>query len=182
MSINGSWLNRSRPLWIGRCRSDLMLQRLTKTLDVYVYHLSAQVSSYTSHPAQGLQPKGLCPLPWPHQSGKSGCSPLRLPANSISLRSAPARLFLACRRRAMPRKSASPPPPSEAAASSGATTSGKRPAEQPPDLTPAQKALRSKPARPSEDSDKKVVTPLFLKFCNFLSISLKSAHVQGLFL
>ncbi|KAJ1692848.1 hypothetical protein LUZ63_009546 [Rhynchospora breviuscula] len=56
----------------------------------------------------------------------------------------------------MPRKSASPPPPSETAASSGATTSGKRQSEQPPpDLTPAQKAARSKASRASDDSDKK---------------------------
>lgn len=68
---------------------------------------------------------------------------LRLPANCHLLRS-------------MPRKSASPPPPAEAAASSGATTAGKRPADQPPDLTPAQKSLRSKPTRATEDSDKKV--------------------------
>jgi hypothetical protein len=62
---------------------------------------------------------------------------------------------------AMPRKSASPPPPGEAAAA-GATTSGKRPADQPPELTPAQKALRSnsKPARAPEDSDKKVLISL----------------------
>lgn len=65
----------------------------------------------------------------------------------------------------MPRKSASPPPPAEAAASSGATTAGKRPADQPPDLTPAQKSLRSKPTRATEDSDKKVD---FLKEMPFL--------------
>jgi hypothetical protein len=99
------------------------------------------------------------------QSSRIGLrTPPSLPAIS-DLRPAQLRSIFSSFVGAMPRKSASPPPPGEAAAAAaaaGATTSGKRPADQPPELTPAQKALRSnsKPARAPEDSDKKVLISL----------------------